>query len=745
MATFYSNVTKMYGHTTYSNQYIVVLTASYSQDSSTKAITVTAYIDLYGYYRNSGGPFYGKKYTGGSLLINGSGTSGASGTFPASANWSNTSMVYDGYTYNRMCSFRSGSGIPIATKTFTNENAQNVSVSASIKYASSEYAPSANMTVSGTLWIPSSRYTPSISISGVSTSTTTATVNAASSNATSIQYSKDNGNTWQSSNYFSGLTPGTTYNFKAKAQNGDSDWAYSSAYSATTSVPSYPTYTRSVSGITRTSATLNVSVSSNPDSFWRLHWYSTSGGWAGYSGNGATGSWTYTQSDLTPNTSYNFYTQVTDNSDGRGTGLSAISFTTSGNAPTLSDVSVSAARTKATLTPSASYDTNASYKSCSVKYGTSTSYGSTSTSQTLSNLTPNTTYYYSMTVTDDWGRTSSAKTGSFTTTGNSPSISSVSVSKTQTTAILSISTSYDTNASFSSREIQYGTSTSYGTTTTSNTLTGLTPGTTYYVKIRVKDNWGRWSSYYTASFKTANPDAPTIDMFGISDITATSMKLTWETSYTSYSSFSSGAITYAVDGTTKTYILSSASGSTVITGLSPSTTYQFTLYVTDNYSQKTEGTISDTTLEDGAVKVIHSDGIVVKANLYKITTSGDTKVEKDKLHIIKFHTDSRISITNSGSKYNNATLYVSSDYKDISGTLITTIEAGKTKTLTLETNDEFYIGYKSSEVNSIDITSNSGCSYENYGYYASYYSVGVIVSDQVASITTYGNWNGPVP
>lgn len=286
-----------------------------------------------------------------------------------------------------------------------------------------------------------------------------------------------------------------------------------------------PVYSRSVSGITRTSATLNVSCTSNPTSYWRIHWYNTNAEWVGYSGSGATGNWTYTQDNLTPNTTYNFYTQVTNNDDEEGTGLSPISFTTSGNAPVLNGITVSPSRTSAILNPNVSYDTNASFKSYSINYGTSTSYGSTSTSATISGLTPNTTYYYSMTVTDNWGRTSAAKTGSFKTTGNNPTINSHGVKTyAQTSTEMQYSASYDTNDSLSLYKWEYGTSTSYGSSVTgTNTISGLSANTTYYYKLTITGIQGR-SSTATGSFKT-DPATVTISALGISEITETAAKV----------------------------------------------------------------------------------------------------------------------------------------------------------------------------------------------------------------------------
>lgn len=226
--------------------------------------------------------------------------------------------------------------------------------------------------------------------------------------------------------------------------------------------------------------------------------------------------------NLFPNTTYYYRYRLTNaggSSDYTG------NFTTTGNVPTINSVTTSPSRTSVILNPNVSYDTNASFSSYSIRYGTSTSYGSTSTSTTISGLTPNTTYYYSMTVTDNWGRTSTAKTGSFKTTGNNPTINSHGVKTyAQTSVEMQYSASYDTNDSLSSYKWEYGTSTSYGSSLTeTNIINGLNANTTYYYKLTVTSVQGR-SSTATGSFKT-DPATVTISALGISEITETTVKV----------------------------------------------------------------------------------------------------------------------------------------------------------------------------------------------------------------------------
>lgn len=164
------------------------------------------------------------------------------------------------------------------------------------------------------------------------------------------------------------------------------------------------------------------------------------------------------------------------------------------------------ARNSATITLSVSTWGNHSSAHGSTPYNRTIngeSYNNTSASQNITGLTPNTLYEYSGFLRNNYGLVSSTYSGSFTTIGNIPSISSVSVSNISTTgATINYSVSYDTNASYKAREIQYGVSTSYGSSTTNNVLSNLLPDTMYYYRIRIQDNWNRWSNWSTGSFTT---------------------------------------------------------------------------------------------------------------------------------------------------------------------------------------------------------------------------------------------------
>lgn len=131
---------------------------------------------------------------------------------------------------------------------------------------------------------------------------------------------------------------------------------------------------------------------------------------------------------------------------------------------------------KTTLSLSSSYDTKRKFKLWTVKYGTTTDYGTSVTSSTagsaaIESLQPNTTYYYQIQVTDqnDGGAdtttsTSPYLTGSFTTPANKPSSLVMTRNSSTTTSIsFTIAATGDTNAPITNYTVYYkkSTATSY--------------------------------------------------------------------------------------------------------------------------------------------------------------------------------------------------------------------------------------------------------------------------------------------
>ena len=185
--------------------------------------------------------------------------------------------------------------------------------------------------------------------------------------------------------------------------------------------------------------------------------------------------------------------------------------------PTLSGVSVGGvARTSANASFTVTNNGGASIVDNYIDCGTynfgnvvSTIVG---TSGTFTNLTPNTTYYVRANASNGTYRGYSG-VGSFKTTGNAPSITSVTTTPTVDSCSFTINVSYDTNDGFSSRTIEYGTTMSYGSSTTGTSISGLSPSTTYYYKVTINSVQGR-SGTYTGSFTTLASKAVKLSVNG---------------------------------------------------------------------------------------------------------------------------------------------------------------------------------------------------------------------------------------
>jgi hypothetical protein len=269
----------------------------------------------------------------------------------------------------------------------------------------------------------------------------------------------------------------------------------------------------SYANIVRTSVNLSASVNTYGASI-------TGGGWD-ISTNGGT-SWTYYDggptsasiTGLTPNTQYWYRNYVVTSGGSANSGWST--FTTSGNVPTISSTSTSGISTNgATINYSASYDINASYSSREIQYGTTTSYGNSTTNNALSSLSANTTYYYRIRVTDNFNRTSDWSTGNFTTYPNTVAVVNPQITNIIATGCtLTMQSSDSTNTEYSSYTIYNSDKTikiqgSYDNTPPVYTkaITGLEPNTIYWAVFSLKTvRSGAWSTAQWVQFTTLSAD-----------------------------------------------------------------------------------------------------------------------------------------------------------------------------------------------------------------------------------------------
>lgn len=286
-------------------------------------------------------------------------------------------------------------------------------------------------------------------------------------------------------------------------------WAPSSTIVSAPSVG-----TPSISSIGRTSANASFSSSANGQAPYSPYIDCATSNFSNIVSTISAKSGTFT--GLTPNTTY--YVRANDANDAGRSYSSVVSFKTTGNAPSISGVTVTPSRTSCYFVPSIGYDTNDSFSKVTVEYGLSTSYGSSQSSTsskniTITNLSPNTRYYFKLTITSSQGR-SNTWSSNFTTTGNPPTLSKVDIIKTTSKDItLKATNSYDTNSIFQNMHIIVDTdgwtlsngSTRLKTVNILNeqfTIDDLKPGKKYILTISTIDNYQRESSTIVLNIKT---------------------------------------------------------------------------------------------------------------------------------------------------------------------------------------------------------------------------------------------------
>jgi chitodextrinase len=378
----------------------------------------------------------------------------------------------------------------------------------------------------------------------------------------------------------SGLAAGTSYTYTLTATDSAGD--------TTTSTTSGQTYSLSVissfvaSPITASSMTLS---------------------WSATDTGGPTGNLTYsvrrgstplpgcttspcTDSGLTAGTSYTYTLTVTD---AAGDTATATTSRATYSLPVISSFVASPA-TASSMTLSWSVtDTggptgNLTY---SVRRGSTSLPGCTTSPCTDSGLTAGTSYTYTLTVTDAAGDTTTATTSRGTY--SLPVISSfVAPSATASSVTLSWSAT-DTggptgNLTYSVRR---GSTSLPGCTTSPCTDSGLAAGTSYTYTLTATDAAGDTA---TATTSRATYSLPVISSFVASPATASSMTLSWSATDTGGPT---GNLTYSVmRGSTA--IACSASPCTD-TGLTPGASYSYTLTAKDSVGDTSAASASSQT------------------------------------------------------------------------------------------------------------------------------------------------------
>ncbi len=253
----------------------------------------------------------------------------------------------------------------------------------------------------------------SVTTSNITTSSITLNVNATagSNNITTYYYSKDNGSSYvssTSSSYtFSGLSAGTTYNFKVYVVDSGGVKSNESTNQVTTTYVNPVVNNVTTSNITTSSITLNVTASAGSNNI-TTYYYSKDNGSSYVSSTSSS----YTFSGLSAGTTYNFKVYVKDSEGYSSNEYSKSAATNAYVNPVVNSITVtSKTNSSISISVSASGGTNsvATYY-YSINNGAYSS--SSSNTKTFTGLSAGTTYTIKVYVTDTNGVSSSVKTTS---------------------------------------------------------------------------------------------------------------------------------------------------------------------------------------------------------------------------------------------------------------------------------------------------------------------------------------------
>jgi hypothetical protein len=234
-----------------------------------------------------------------------------------------------------------------------------------------------------------------------------------------------------------------------------------------------------------------------------------------------------------------------------------------------------------------------------VEYGTSTAYGNQSPLNptlltnhvvSLSGLNPNTLYNYRVKSRDNAGNMAMSANLTFTTAASPPSdttppvISGVSATNVTSTSATIV---WATNEA-SDSQVEYGTTTAYGSQTPVNptmltnhavTLSGLSANTVYNFRVKSRDGAGNAAASMNATFVTppsvpSDTTPPVIAGVSAANITGASATIVWVTNEASDSQVEYGTTT-AYGQQTAFNGAALLNHAQTINGLAPDTVYQF--------------------------------------------------------------------------------------------------------------------------------------------------------------------------
>ncbi|MBI2669678.1 MAG: fibronectin type III domain-containing protein [Candidatus Yanofskybacteria bacterium] len=257
-------------------------------------------------------------------------------------------------------------------------------------------------------------------------------------------------------------------------------------------------------------------------------------------------------------------------------------------------------------------------------------------------LSPNVLHYFAMKTLDEANNISPLSNVSSRTTvalppadTTAPVISNILANSLTTSGA---TVTWTTNEA-SDTQVEYGTTTSYGSSTTLNTslvtshlqlLSGLSAGTLYHYRVKSKDAAGNLAVSGDLTFTTLSPPditAPVISNIQTSNITANAVTINWTTNEVSDTQVEYGLTTaYGSQTVLNTTMLTAHSVS--LTSLSAGTTYNFRVKSRDAAGNSASGsnqsfTTSSVVLPADIVPPVVS-GIQIIPSPYDLTISWNT-------------------------------------------------------------------------------------------------------------------------
>ena len=389
-----------------------------------------------------------------------------------------------------------------------------------------------------------------------------------------------------------GLTSSTTYSYTVSAYDAaNNNSAQSAAASATTQAATDTTppviSALSTGSITPNGATINWTTNEASDT--QVEYGKTTGyGKLTTLITSLETSHSTSLSGLTASTLYHYRVRSRDAAGNLATSTD-FTFTTAADttAPTIASVTASSINLRgATII----WTTNEASDG-QVDYGTSTGYGMatavypsrlTSHSVPLSGLTPSTLYHYRVKSRDAAGNLATSTDFTFTTAADTaaPTVSSVSASSINPSGA---TIGWKTDEA-SDSQVDYGTTTGYGSSTTLNSrlvtthsvpLAGLNASTLYHYQVKSRDASGNLATSADFTFTTAaDTTPPTISSVNSSSITESGANISWATGEASDTQVDYGTTTgYGSSTTLDTSLVTSHS--TTLSGLTASTLYHY--------------------------------------------------------------------------------------------------------------------------------------------------------------------------